>query len=227
MGLALVGAAWLWARTGPRRALWALAAVGLIALATPPVRTTALLTPLPDPLEWYFRPYPGWTNFTLFPWAGFVFAGLAVGVWLAEARDAATEARLHRRLVAGALAASVAGWLGSYLPTVLPGSVFWTSSPTFFAIRCAALVILLSLCYLYGRRSGTGRWSPLEQFGRTSLFVYWIHVEMVYGFVARPLRGAFPLWQSFMAYGVFTLFLLLLSLGWSKLRRTLASRKWK
>jgi uncharacterized membrane protein len=223
MGLALAGAAWLWARAGARRVLWAFAAAGLIALATPLVRTTALLAPLPNLLEWYFRPYPGRTNFTLLPWAGFVFAGLGVGVWLAEARDAVAEARLHRRLVVGALAAGVAVWLGSYLPSVLPGSAFWTSSPSFFAIRCAVLVILLSLCYLYGRRPGAGRWSPLEQFGRTSLFVYWIHVEMVYGVVARPLRGAFPLWQSFVAFGVFTLVLLMLSLGWSKLKRKVST----
>ena len=39
-----------------------------------------ILAWLPDPIEWYFRPTPGRTNFTLFPWAGFVFAGAAVGV---------------------------------------------------------------------------------------------------------------------------------------------------
>ncbi len=50
-----------------------------IALLTPIIRTTSWLNWLPDPLEWYFRPTPGRTNFTLFPWAGFVFAGAAVG----------------------------------------------------------------------------------------------------------------------------------------------------
>jgi uncharacterized membrane protein len=51
-------------------------------MLTPIVRSTPLLNWLPDPIEWYFRPYPGRTNFTLFPWAGFVFAGAAVGASL-------------------------------------------------------------------------------------------------------------------------------------------------
>lgn len=225
MGLSLVAAAWLWTRAGTRRALWAFGAAALIAVATPLIRSTLWLAPLPDPIEWYFRPYPGRTNFTLFPWSGFVFVGLGVGVWLAEARNPSAERRLHQRLGLAGLAAGVAAFLSSYLPSVLPGSQFWTSSPSFFVIRCAVLVAGLSLCYLYGRRPGAGGWSPLEQFGRTSLFVYWIHVEMVYGVLARPIRGAFSLWQSFVALGVFTLALLVLSHGWSTLRGTLARRK--
>ena len=42
---------------------------------------------LPAPLQWYLRPTPGHTNFTLLPWAGFVCAGLATGVCLAAVRD--------------------------------------------------------------------------------------------------------------------------------------------
>src|SRR5262245_34361612 len=54
-----------------------------IAMLTPLVRTTGLLDVLPDPVEWYFRPTPGRTNFTLFPWAGFVFAGALGGTLIA------------------------------------------------------------------------------------------------------------------------------------------------
>jgi uncharacterized membrane protein len=58
-----------------RGALFAAAAVA-ISLAAPVVRVTPLLAWLPDPVEWYLRPSPGRTNFTMVPWAGFVFAGL-------------------------------------------------------------------------------------------------------------------------------------------------------
>jgi hypothetical protein len=30
------------------------------------------------------------------------------------------------------------------------------------------------------------------QFGHTSLFVYWIHVELAYGVIASPLKGNLP-----------------------------------
>ena len=51
-------------------------------------------------------------------------------------------------------------------------------------------------------------WSPLEEFGRASLFVYWIHVEMVYGFFSRPIRRALSLEGALAAYVLFTVFLL-------------------
>ena len=51
-----------------------------LALATPLVRASTGLAALPDPLEWYLRPWAGRTTFTLFPWAGFVFAGAAAGL---------------------------------------------------------------------------------------------------------------------------------------------------
>ena len=44
--------------------------------------------------------------------------------------------------------------------------------------------------------------------GRTSLFVYWIHVEMVYGFLSRPLRRSLTIEQALTAYVLFTVFLL-------------------
>ena len=50
---------------------------------TPLVRSAEWPALLPDPIEWYLRPSPGHTNFTLLPWAGFVTAGGVVGLWLA------------------------------------------------------------------------------------------------------------------------------------------------
>ena len=41
-----------------------------IAFVTPPVRAVAWLSPLPDPIEGYIRPRPGFTNFAFFPVGG-------------------------------------------------------------------------------------------------------------------------------------------------------------
>ena len=51
----------------------------------------AALAALPDPVEWYFRPWPGRTTFTLFPWAGFVLAGAATGLIVDRARTDTME----------------------------------------------------------------------------------------------------------------------------------------
>jgi hypothetical protein len=39
----------------------------------------------------------------------------------------------------------------------------------------------------------------LTTLGRSSLFVYWIHVEMAYGGIAKPLKRALPLEVSLLA----------------------------
>jgi hypothetical protein len=49
--------------------------------------------------------------------------------------------------------------------------------------------------------------SPLTEFGLSSLFVYWVHLELVYGRPAAALREQLePGWQL-AAFAVFSLFL--------------------
>ena len=126
------------ARQGARGALFAGAALA-IALLTPIIRTTSWLSWLPDPVEWYFRPTPGRTNFTLFPWAGFVFAGAAVGELLDARRGAeaggSASPRFQARLAAAGATLAVGFYFASFLPSIYDRSEFWTSSPVFFLMR--------------------------------------------------------------------------------------------
>ena len=59
---------------------------------------------------------------------------------------------------------------------------FWHTSPNFFLIRVGLLLAILSVTYAWCRW-GAGQWgfSPLIQLGQTSLLVYWVHIEFVYG----------------------------------------------
>ena len=189
------------------------AAAAAISLVTPIIRAMPLVGWLPDPIEWYFRPSPGRTNFTLFPWAGFVFAGAALGVVVHGFRPPDRATRLQLALaVAGSLLVWVA-YEASLRPSIYARSDFWTSSPTFFGIRVGLLILILPLGYLWEHapfRRKLISWSPLEEIGRASLFVYWIHVEMVYGFFSRPIRRSLSLEEALVAYLLFTLFLLAL-----------------
>jgi uncharacterized membrane protein len=183
----------------------------ILSLLTPIVRMSPLLDFLPDPVEWYFRPSPGRTNFTLFPWAGFVFAGAAFGELIDDFRAQDRVRRLQVGLAAGGLALALLAYAASFRPSIYPRSEFWTSSPTYFLLRVGLLAALLPVGYLWERfpyRHKFSVSSPLEQFGRSSLFVYWVHVEMVYGFFSRPIRRALSLEQAVAAYVLFTLFLL-------------------
>ena len=194
-------------RKAARGVLFAAVAAS-ICLITPAIRATPLLDWLPDPVEWYFRPSPGRTNFTLFPWAAFVFAGAAAGVLI----DSVKPAR-RLQITLGAVGLCLV-WLAheaSFRPPLDGRSEYWTTSASFFLLRVGLLTLLLPAGYLWQHapfRRKLSTWSPLEELGRASLFVYWIHVEMVYGFFSQPIRRALSLEAALLAFVLFTVFLL-------------------
>jgi uncharacterized membrane protein len=207
MGVAMVAGAVLWGLGRGRwsRALLLAGAAAAMAMLTPIVRATPLLDVVPDPIEWYLRPSPGQTTFTLFPWAGFLLAGGAVGLWLDASRTDRDERRTILALAGLGPALAIAGYAASFLPAIYPQTNFWTSSPTFFFLRLGVLISALPIAYAWNALFA-GR-SPLREFGIASLFVYWIHVEMVYGVVSTPLHRALTFQQALVAFSLFSLFL--------------------
>ena len=180
------------------------------AVFAPIVRTIDAIDRLPIWVQWYVRPAGDLTTFTAFPWTGFVLAGAAVGALLSMVREPMAERGRERRIHAGLLIAGVAlvgvGFYTASLPAIYRQVSFWTSSPTYFAIRVG--VITAAFAVLYVAEKVAGRFGaalqPLERFGRRSLFVYWIHVELVYGYATWPIHGRLPLWGVGLAYAVFT-----------------------
>jgi uncharacterized membrane protein len=214
MGPSIAAAAWVWGRLSGRRArLWAFAALACaFAFLAPIIRNAPWVAWLPDPLEWYVRPFPKLSVFTFFPWTGFVFAGALVGEWLDTVKTPAEEWRANRWLAAAGVALIAIGYGASHLPTIYPAgySRFWTSSPTYYFIKIGIMLILMGLIYAYVQRPFAAEprnpaWSPMLEFGRSSLFVYWIHVELAYGIFSYPIHRKLPVWWSLAAFTAFTL----------------------
>jgi uncharacterized membrane protein len=188
------------------------ASAAAISIATPLVHATRLLDGLPDALEAYVRPLSGATTFSWFPWAGFVFAGAVVGLLLDEARDHERESRLNSWFaITGALLAAAA-YAGSFLPTPYAHSEFWGGSPSFFAIRVGILTLVLPFAYAWQRVVGRSI-TLIEQLGRNSLFIYWIHVELVYGLLSLRIHKTLSHPQAWAAYAAFVMLMLLCSIG--------------
>jgi len=207
MGPAMVVAGLIWAvgRTRREVALLCGLAATALAMATPIVREANWVGLLPAWTQWYLRPSGDHTTFTLLPWAGFVFAGAVYGSLLAQADDD----RAQRLLVTGLTVAGAAVLaLGLFLatrPSIYTVSNFWTSSPTYFAVRVGILMLALGVLYAARRLEA---WIPrplsiLEKFGRNSLFIYWIHVELVYGYTTWVIHRRLPLWGTTLGYVVF------------------------
>ena len=186
------------AATFRRRVLLFVAITVAAAMATPLIRATSLLTWLPDPLEAYLRPRPGFTTFTLFPWAAFFTGGCVVGAWLSRPGEVQ---RTHWWLAATGVVAGLGGYAASFLPPLYPEVSFWTSSPTFFFLRLGILLTSVPVAYAL---SLAWKGEALQQFGRDSLFVYWVHVELVYGVFSAPIHRRLPLAVAMAAFVAFS-----------------------
>ena len=68
---------------------------------------------------------------------------------------------------------------------------YWHTGPNYFLARVAILLALTLVGYAWCRW-GAGQWgfSPLIQMGQTSLLVYWVHIEFVYGRFSILEKGA-------------------------------------
>jgi uncharacterized membrane protein len=190
----------------------------LISLLTPPLWTTWRPQWLPWPLESYVngvhnlgQPQP-WL-FPIFPWTGFAFAGLAVGFFLLCEWSRQREAAAFVLVGAGGVGLIyVARWLNRQPQQIYAVYDFWHTSPNFFLIRVGLLLVILAVAHTWFLW-GPGKWgfSPLVQLGQTSLLVYWVHIEFVYGrFSILPKRSVGIRTASF---GLLTIFLAMLLLS--------------
>ncbi len=197
----------------------AIAAAALIALLTPPLYTTWRPTWLPWPLESYINgchnlgaPQP-WL-FPMFPWAAFAFAGLAAGFILFSDRARNHTAQtLALFAAAGAAAILAARQLDHSSFHLYSTYDYWHTSPNFLMMRIGLLLAIAFLSYAWCRWGlATRGFSPLIQLGQTSLLVYWVHIEFVYGrFSILPKRAQTIFTASRGLLEIF-LFMLILSL---------------
>ena len=168
--------------------LTAMSVAIFISLLTPLLWTTWRLRWLPWPLESYINGVhnldkPQAWLFPIFPWSAFAFAGLTIGFLLvsdwAKQRGGATFAVLW---AGGAGLIYLSRWLDARPVQIYADYDYWHTSPNFFLLRVGLLLIILAAVYVWCRW-GAGQWgsSPLVQLGQTSLLVYWVHIEFVYG----------------------------------------------
>jgi uncharacterized membrane protein len=203
----------------------ALLVSAVMAAITPLLWTTWRPRFLPWELETYVngvhnlgQPQP-WL-FPIFPWIAFAFVGLAFGFLLLSEFARKTGTRFF---IAAGLAGMAVIYLAKFLDSrtlqIYPVFDFWHTSPEFFMMRVGLLLLLTVLAYAWCRWGfGQLGFSPMIQLGKTSLLVYWVHIELVYGkFSILPRQSQGILGAS---RGLLIIFLamLVLSLLRTKLR---------
>jgi uncharacterized membrane protein len=205
--------------------LAAIAVASAISLATPLLWTTWRPNWLPWPIETYIngvhntgRPVAAF--FPIFPWAGFAFVGLAASLFI-------VSERIHKRELPFFISCGVLGvgviyfsqWLTARPWHIYTNFDYWHTGPEFFLCRVGLLMIVLSAGYFWCRwGAGSWKYSPLAQMGKTSLLVYWVHIEFVYGRFSILPRRALGIRAA--SFGLAVIFFSMLALS-------IARTKWK
>ena len=214
LGLGMVVTAWCWRRaTSSAAALrWLLLpALIVVFVVTPLSRIWWWPTLLHPRLEAYIRPVGNMGVFSLFPTVAYVFIGAWIGSILV--RRSVADVTFHKRLGVMGAGALAIGLAAMFVPFG-PGSSLALAAV--ILMRIGAITLALVLVWAWMQRRPTARSSPFLVFGRTSLFVYWVHVELAYGVFSYPIRHALPVGWALLAFAVFTLAMLGLAVLWER-----------
>jgi uncharacterized membrane protein len=189
-----------------------------IALMTPLLWTTWRAGFLPWEVETYINGVhnlgqPQAALFPVFPWGAFAFAGLAFGFMLTS--DFAQKLGWRLFAIGGAAGIGfyyVAKFCDARSWQVYRVFDFWHTSPEFVLMRVGFLLLFVFGAYAWCRWGfGQKGFSPLIQLGNTSLLVYWVHIELVYGkFSILPHRSQGVLGAS---VGLLVIFVMMLALS--------------
>lgn len=203
-----------------RRSLYGgLGTAAAIGLLTPPLWSMWRPKFLPWPLESYIDGVHTYSEpqhwlFPIFPWCAFAFVGLGMGfiLFTEEARKA--ESRFFAKLAGVGAGAIVLSLLIEGLPfQFYVMHDFWHSDPEFLLLRCGVLVILMALAFAWCTRGwGQRGFSPVIQLGNTSLLVYWVHIELVYGVLSILRKHENGIGKASVGLSVIFLGMLALSL---------------
>ena len=153
--------------------------LGLVIAGLSPLISALDTSGVPTLLRNYFL--PSYKYFGFFPWASFLAFGMAAGSILRTVKQEDMGKAMLWGFGAG-LGLIVGAQYFSNLPySIYPKSEFWLNSPGLILVKLGVVLVLLSVAFVWVQYGGAQRWSLFRQFGTTSLLVYWVHIELVYG----------------------------------------------
>lgn len=217
LGLGLVFGALVWGRAlSTRSRVWSLLVPALVigAVLTPWAPSWWWPSLLHPRLEGYIRIVNGNAVFSLFPAVAYVLAGVFTGSLLAES-GRRSEAWFHARgLVVGLVLLGVTIGSGA-IP--MPVEVRrWLGPMMIVGLRIGTMLVLMAVAWWMLRNRTLRASDPMIVLGRTSLFVYWVHVELAYGNFSFPLHRALSVGWALTGYALMTVAMYAAALWWSR-----------
>lgn len=148
----------------------------------------AFAGPLVTRLDWAAAPElakrylaPDYQYFSFFPWAAFLAFGVSAGSLIRLLREQHMERAMQWATLLGGVLVIGGRYFAEIPYSLLPSSEFWLNSPSQVLIKLGVLLWMMAFAYLWTRYATAPGWSWVRQLGVTSLLVYWVHIELVYG----------------------------------------------
>jgi hypothetical protein len=196
----------------------------------------ACVSPLVSQLHWESVPWlvrnyliPDYRSFGFFPWGAYLAFGVGAGSVIRAIPAEATERTMQWTAMVGAGAILVCHYLDGMPYAIYAKSEYWLNSPLQILTKQGVTLLILAAAFVWTRYAAGEGWSWVRQFGTTSLLVYWVHIELVYGRELFFLKGNLTEVQTIFA-AVFVILLMLaisvIKTRWTEVRAFLAAAGW-
>ncbi len=155
------------------------AIVGVLIAAASPLISQLDLSALP----FFLRDYivPAHQLFPFFPWAAFVAFGMSAGSIIRIIRKDQTDRFMQWTAIIGFGLIVFSQYMANMPYSFYSNSDFWLNSPALILIKLGVVLLMLSGAYVWTAYGPSEKWSWVRVFGTSSLLVYWVHTEIVYG----------------------------------------------
>ena len=184
----------------------------------------AFVSPLITQMDWsgvpeMVRSYivPDFRSFGFFPWAAYLAFGMSAGSAIRAIPPEATERAMQWAALVGGGLIVACQYFANQPYSIYAKSDYWLNSPAQVLTKQGVTLLLLALAFLWTRYGARDGWSWVRQFGTTSLLVYWVHIELVYGRGLWFLKG--NLGEGQTAVAAVGMILLMLAISTAKTYR--------
>jgi uncharacterized membrane protein len=180
----------------------------------------AAASPLVSQVDWAFTPdlvrnylIPSNQFFGFFPWAAFLFFGVSFGSLLRVVKKEDIHQAMQWIALGGLVIGTGAYTISNTSISIYSKSDFWLDGPALILIKTGVVLIAIAFAYLWTLQTSAQEWSWVRQFGASSLLVYWVHIELVYGRWLGVLKEELTIGQTMIAATAVTIAMLLLSVA--------------
>jgi len=225
MGVGMAALSFVAVFDSTRRARAAVA-FGLAVAGLAPILANLPWSGAPPLLREYLVPLPGRGHFPFFPCASYLGFGLAAGTIVKRSSLDRFERLMQWSVLIGFGLILGAQYLANVPYSLYAKSNFWTDNPSLILIRVGIMLLIMAGAYVWTEYCAAPRWSWMQCLGKNSLMVYWVHVMLVYGSLAKPLKRTMNGWQAALTTAFVTALMLALSVAWLRWK-ALRAERWR